>query len=74
MDITWRVLSGEGEGKNGENVQGIRSIIGQHKMDGERLRITINGEAKELICTTHGHELRKGRGRNAGAGEQGRGR
>ena len=25
-----------------------------------------NGEAKELICTTHGHELR---GRDAGGGE-----
>ena len=31
-----------------------------------------NGEAKELICTTHGHELRGGK--NAGGrGVQGRG-
>ena len=40
MEITGRVFSGEGEDKNGEGkVQGIRSIIGRHKIDGERLRI-----------------------------------
>ena len=39
MNITWRVFSGEGEGKNGwGKVQGIRSIIGRHKIDGKRLR------------------------------------
>ena len=33
MEITWRVISWDGEGKNGrENVQGIRSIIGRHKI------------------------------------------
>ena len=31
-----------------------------------------NGEAKELICTTHGHELR-GAGMLEGWGAQGRG-
>ena len=37
MDITWRDFSGEGKGKNkGEKVQGIRSIIGRHKIDKER--------------------------------------
>ena len=34
MEITWRVISWDGEGKNGRgNVQGIRSIIGRHKID-----------------------------------------
>ena len=33
--ITWRDFNGEGEGKSrGENVQGRRSIIGRHKIDG----------------------------------------
>ena len=41
----------------GKKVQGIRSVHGRHKID------RGNGEAKELICTTHGHELRRG---NAG--------
>ena len=37
MDITQRDFSGEGEGKNrGEKVQGRRSIISGHKIDGER--------------------------------------
>ena len=38
MEITWRVFSGEGERKNGGEIQGIRSITGRHKIDGERLR------------------------------------
>ena len=40
MEITWKVISGEGEGKNGGKIQRIRSIIGRYKIDGgERLRI-----------------------------------
>ena len=41
MDITWRVFSGEGEerGRIGREVQGITSINGRHKIDGERLRM-----------------------------------
>ena len=40
MDITWRDFSGEGEGKNKrEKVQGRRSIIGRHKIDGERAKM-----------------------------------
>ena len=40
MEITWRVFSGEWEGRNrGGKVQGIRSIIGRHKMDGERSKM-----------------------------------
>ena len=39
MEIIWRVFSVEGEGKMGGKVQEIRSIIGRHKMDRERLRM-----------------------------------
>ena len=40
MKITWWVFSGERKGKRGRGkVQGIRSIIGRHKIDGERLRM-----------------------------------
>ena len=38
MEITWRVISGEGRGM-GEKVQGIRSINGRYKIDRGRLRI-----------------------------------
>ena len=38
MEIIWKVFSGEGERNNG-GVQGIRSIIGRNKIDGERLRM-----------------------------------
>ena len=45
MEITWRVISWDGEGKNGrENVQGIRGIIGRHKIDRGRLRIVWETE------------------------------
>ena len=39
MEITWKVISSWGRGKNGEKVQGIRSIIGRYKIDRGRLRI-----------------------------------
>ena len=56
MEITWRVLSGEGEGRSmGENVQGRRSIFSRHKIDGERYK--WYRKLKEHICTMHGHEL-----------------
>ena len=41
----------------GEKVQGISSINGRYKIDGEVKNSMRNGEIKELICTTHGHEL-----------------
>ena len=49
-------------GRKGEKVQGIRSINGRYKIDRGRLRIGNggNGEAKECIGMTHGHELRGG--------------
>ena len=47
-----------------EKIQGIRSISGRYKIDRGEVKNSIgNGEAKELVCTTHGHELRW---RNAG--------
>ena len=39
-------------------VQGRRSIISRHKIDGEIKNGIGNRELKKLICTTHGHELR----------------
>ena len=39
MEITWRVISSEGEGGMGEKVQGIRSINGRYKTDSGKLRI-----------------------------------
>ena len=59
MEITWKVISGEGEGEDGGKVQGIRIIIGRHKIDRGVKNSIGNGEAKELLCITHGHELRR---------------
>ena len=42
----------------GEKVQRIRSINNRYKLDGEVKNSIGNREVKELICTTHGHELR----------------
>ena len=40
MEITWRVISGgEGGGRIGGKVQGIRSINGKYKIDRGRLRL-----------------------------------
>ena len=39
MKITWRVINGDGWGRSGAKVQGIRSMIGRHKIDRVRLRI-----------------------------------
>ena len=48
---------GWGGGRMGEKVQGIKSIISRYKIDREVKNSIGNGEAKELICTTLGHEL-----------------
>ena len=47
-------------------VLGRRSMVSRYKMDRQRQKKNGigNRELKELICTTHGHELRGGR--NAG--------
>ena len=40
MEITWRVISGDGEGEEwGGKAQGIRSITGNHQIDRGMLRI-----------------------------------
>ena len=36
MKITWRVINGDGWGRSGAKVQGVRSMIGRHKIDKER--------------------------------------
>ena len=60
MEITWRAISvGMGWGRTGEKAQGNK----KHKWlvenrQGEVKNSIENGKAKELICTTHGHEFR----------------
>ena len=49
-----------------EKVQGIRSIICRYKRDRAGKNSIGNEEVKELVCMTHGHELRRG---NAGRRE-----
>ena len=49
---------GRGRGGMEGKVQGISSINGQYKIDEEVKNSVGKGEAKELICTTHGHERR----------------
>ena len=65
---------GEGGERMGEEVQRI-SIIGRYKINGEIKNSVGNGEAKEHICMSHGHELRLGGGGEmlVGWGVQGRG-
>ena len=58
MEITWRVISGEGE--NGGKGTGNKKHKWQvQNRQGEVKNSIGNGEAKELICKTHGHELRQ---------------
>ena len=48
-----------GRGRMGKKVQGIRIIIGRHKIRQGEVKNSIgNGEAKELMYMTHGYELR----------------
>ena len=53
-------------------MQGLRSTNWQvqNRQGGDKDSIA-NGEAKELMCTTHGHELRQGiAGRNGSTGQR----
>ena len=60
MEIIWRVISGQGEGREWRGkVQGIKSIIGRYKIDGD-VKNSIGSGDKELPCMTHGHELSRG--------------
>ena len=49
-----------GGGRMREKVQGIRNIIGRYKIDRRRLSSIGNREAKVVIFTTHGRELKGG--------------
>ena len=51
----------------GGKVRRLRSINGRYKIDGEVKNSIGNEEAKELLCMTHGYELR-GRGMLEGRG------
>ena len=44
--------------KMGEKVQGIRSINGRYEIDTGVKNSMENGKIKELMCTTHGYEVR----------------
>ena len=63
MEITWRVISGDGE----QRMEGKGTGNKKHKWQVENRPGQVknnrgNGETKELICMTHGHELSGGRG------------
>ena len=50
---------GRGRRENEEKVQGIRSINGRYKRDrGEVKNSMGNGYSKEMMCISHGHELK----------------
>ena len=51
--------AGRGRGRTGDRVQGVRSIIGRYKIDGD-VKNSIGSGDKELPCMTHGHELSGG--------------
>ena len=43
MEITWRVISGEGKGKNGgERYREIGNVIGRSKIEGKETGAQIN--------------------------------
>ena len=55
-----------------EKLQGIRNTNGRYKIDRGRLNSMGNREAKELICMTHGNELKGGNAGGRGcAGQRG---
>ena len=45
-------------GRIGGKVQGLKGITGRYKIDVDVKNSIGNGDAKELECMTHGHELR----------------
>ena len=58
---------GGGGERMGGKVQEIRSRTCSYKIEGEGKNNIGNGEATELVCMTHGHELRV-RGNAGGRG------
>ena len=67
MEITWRAISGEQErGAQEGKGTGIKKHKWQvQNRQGEVKNSMGNGEVKEFLCVTHGHELR-----SWGGGEQ----
>ena len=65
MEITWRAISGEGEngGKGTGNKKHKWQI--ENRLEEDK-KSTGNGEVKEVIDMTHGHELRVGVGLQGG--------
>ena len=59
MEITWRVISGEGEGEDGGKGAGTKKqncLVQNRQNRQQEVTYSIgNGEAKEFMCTTHGH-------------------
>ena len=59
-------------------LQALSSLIVSYQLDGDVKKIMGNGEARELICTTHGYELRgwgkllEGRGIVGRGGQRGK--
>ena len=62
MKITGRVISGEQKGaeRGGKGMGNKKHKWRAQNKQGEVKNSMGNVEAKELICTTHGHELRWG--------------
>ena len=59
MEITWRVISGDGQGENRGEGTGNKKHKWQVQNRQWEVKNSIgNGEAKELIGMTHEHELR----------------
>ena len=73
MEITWSVTSGEGKGEDGRKGTWNKKHKWQvENRQGEVKNSIGNGEAKELICMTHGLELKGEVGMQVGE-EQGGG-
>ena len=61
MEIIWRVINREEEGENEGKDEAIKKHDWQVQNRQGGVKNSIgNGEAKELICMFHGHELKEG--------------
>ena len=58
MEITWSVISGKWGEEGGKGTGNKKHKWQVEDRQGEVKNSIGNGEAKELICMTHGHELR----------------
>ena len=66
------LLAGRGKGENGGKGTGIRKHNWQvQNRQGDVKNSILNGEAKELICMTHGHALRQDCWRKEGTRQRG---